>query len=152
MSVDAVHDKLICKEEIVVAVSPVGVVGGVTSPTVLLTVAVIVEDVVEFPAASRATAVSAWLPLLVSVVFHVVEYGLVMSSVFKFAPSSLNWTPVMPILSEAFAETVTAEPETVEPFVGAVIDTVGGVVSLAGAFVQSNLMFERLVCAEKFTL
>ena len=44
-------------------------------------------------------------------------------------PSNLNWTPATPTLSVALAETVTEEPEAVAPLDGAVIATVGGVVS-----------------------
>jgi hypothetical protein len=46
-----------------------------------------------------------------------------------FVPSILNWTFVTPTLSEAVAEMVTDEPETVAPLVGAVRETVGGVIS-----------------------
>jgi hypothetical protein len=52
------------------------------------------------------------------------------SSLPRFAPSNLNCTPATATLSEAVAETVTLEPETVLPPVGAVMETVGGVVSL----------------------
>ena len=46
-------------------------------------------------------------------------------------PSTWNWTPATATLSEALAETVMV-PETVEPELGAVTDTVGGVVSVEG--------------------
>src|SRR5215471_4536890 len=46
-------------------------------------------------------------------------------------PSTRNCTPTTATLSEAVAETVTA-PETVLPEVGAVIETLGGVVSVGG--------------------
>ena len=52
-----------------------------------------------------------------------------MSSAPKLAPSNRNCTPATPTLSAAVADTVTAEPDTVAPFAGAVIDTVGTVVS-----------------------
>ena len=42
-------------------------------------------------------------------------------------------TPTTPMLSDALALTVMV-PETVAPFAGEVIDTVGGVVSGAGPF------------------
>ena len=58
-----------------------------------------------------------------------VEYGATVSSGPRLPPSSLNWTPTTPILSEALAVMETDEPETVAPFVGEVMDTVGGVVS-----------------------
>ena len=51
-----------------------------------------------------------------------------MSSAPRLLPSSLNWTPSTATLSDASAVTVTG-PETVAPAAGAVIDTVGGVVS-----------------------
>jgi hypothetical protein len=47
----------------------------------------------------------------------------------RFAPSSLNCTPTTPTLSAALAETVVV-PATVAPAAGAVIETVGGVLSL----------------------
>ena len=55
-----------------------------------------------------------------------------MSSVERLAPSSRNWTPDTPTLSEAVAVTVVDVPATVAPLTGAVIETVGGVVSPAG--------------------
>ena len=51
-----------------------------------------------------------------------------MSSAVRFTPSSLNWTPATPTLSEAVADTVT-NPVTVALFAGAVRVTDGGVVS-----------------------
>ncbi len=104
-------------------------VGGVVSPgAVLLTVTVREAAVAVLPAASRATAVSAWLPFVVVVVVQVIEYGLVVSSAPRFAPSRRNCTPVTPTLSDAVAETATA-PLTVAPLAGALRATVGGVVS-----------------------
>src|SRR3989344_2074410 len=102
--------------------------GAVMSGTALLTVTVVPAESVVFPAASLATAVRVWVPFEVPVVLQVVEYGDVVSSVPRFAPSSLNWTPATPTLSVADAETAT-EPETVEPFAGAVKDTEGAMVS-----------------------
>jgi hypothetical protein len=95
-------------------------------PTVTLTD----DEVFVLPAASLATAVRVWVPLVAVVVFQVVEYGLEVSSEPKLLPSSLNWTPDTPVLSEAVAETATEEPETVEPADGALRDTVGAVVSV----------------------
>src|SRR5947209_15935339 len=82
-----------------------------------------------FPAASRAMAVKLWEPLATRVVFHEREYGAAVTSAPRFAPSSLNCTPTTPTLSVALAETVTV-PETVEPAAGAVMETVGGVLSV----------------------
>jgi hypothetical protein len=109
-----------------------GVVGGVVSGggiTTLLTLIVIVAEGVLLPAASLATAVRVWLPLAREVVLRVVEYGEVVSKEPRLEPSSLNWTLATPTLSEAVAETLTLAPETVALLVGAVIETVGGVVS-----------------------
>ena len=55
-----------------------------------------------------------------------------MVSLKSVVPSTLKSTEATPTLSEAFAETVTAEPETVEPFTGAAMETVGRVVSPGG--------------------
>jgi hypothetical protein len=41
--------------------------------------------------------------------------------------SRVNWTPAIGTAPEAVAVTATAGPETVEPFAGAVRETVGGV-------------------------
>src|SRR5439155_10946804 len=77
---------------------------------------------------SRATALKVWLPAVAVVVSHGTEYGAVVSSAPRLAPSSWNWIPATPTLSEALAETVTV-PETVAPEVGNVMLTVGAVVS-----------------------
>src|SRR5437899_2282552 len=93
------------------------------------TVTVTEADVVVLLAASRATAVRVWLlPLAAAVVSHEAEYGAVVSSAPRGAPSSRNWTPATPTLSEALAVTVTM-PETVAPELGKGMLTVGGVVS-----------------------
>src|SRR5262249_2205306 len=81
------------------------------------------------PAASRATAVNVWPPAAADVVFHDIEYGKAVYSAPRFAPSSLNWTPATPTLSEAFAVTFTV-PLTVLPAAGVINETVGFVVSL----------------------
>src|SRR6185436_9888048 len=105
----------------------IATVGSVVSA--LLTVTVTVVAVAVLPAASRATAVSVWLPFATVVVSHVTPYGLVVSSAPRLAPSSLNCTPTTPMLSEAVAETASVVPDTVAPLAGAVIATVGSVVS-----------------------
>src|SRR5438034_60042 len=107
------------------------IVGGVVSVPVLFTVTVTGDDVVVLPAASRAVAVSVCVPFVAVFVSHEIEYGAVVSSALRLAPSSLNCTPAMPTLSVAFALTVM-DPLTVAPFAGAVMDTVGGVVSGGG--------------------
>src|SRR5206468_1123308 len=96
----------------------------------LATVTLTAAAVAVLPAASRATALRECAPLVVVLVFHEMVYGAVVISAPRFAPSSLNCTPATPTLSVALAETVT-EPDTVDPLIGAVIDTVGGVRSLA---------------------
>src|SRR6185503_5124075 len=85
-------------------------------------------DVDEFPAASRTTAVNVCAALEADAVFHDTEYGAVVSSAPRFAPSSLNCTPATPTLSFAFAATLTV-PEIVTPVAGAESATVGSVVS-----------------------
>src|SRR6185295_10825992 len=103
--------------------------GGVVS--LLLTVIATAALVVVLPAASRAIADSVWLPLAAVVEFHMIEYGLVVSSAPMFVvPSSLNCTPATPTSSDAVADTVTVVPDTVAPPAGADIVTIGGVVSL----------------------
>lgn len=127
---DAVHDRLICDEEAAVAASPVGTVGAAVSVVVVVfdTVMVVDDVVVLFPAASRAVAVRVWVPFADPVVIQDVEYGGVVSSAPRLTPSSLNWTPATPMLSEAVAETVIV-PDTVVPVAGEVIAIVGRVVS-----------------------
>src|SRR5438445_306131 len=95
----------------------------------LVTVTVTAVAVVWFPARSRATAESVCGPLALVVVFQAVLKGAARTSAPRLAPSSLNWTPTTPMLSEALAETLTAEPETVALLAGALMETVGGVVS-----------------------
>ena len=83
------------------------------------------------PLESVAVALIVCVPLLKSVVFQLAEYGEVTSS--ADVPLS-TWIETFDtaMLSVAVARMVTAEPETVLPFVGVVIVTVGGVVSTTG--------------------
>src|SRR6266581_493834 len=97
--------------------------------TALDTVTVTAKEVARLPAASRAVAASVCEPFATLVVSRATEYGAVVSSAPSAAPSNRNWTPATPTLSEASALTLIV-PDTVAPFAGAVIDTVGGVVSL----------------------
>src|SRR6267378_4924082 len=92
------------------------------------TVTVTAAAVAVLPAASRATAVSVCAPLLAVVVSQGTAYGAVVSSRPRLAPSRRNWTPATPTLSDALAVTVVV-PLTVAPVAGAVMLTVGGVVS-----------------------
>src|SRR5262245_35022138 len=96
----------------------------------LLTVTLTPAEVAWFPAASKARADSVCAPLAADVVFQEAEYGDVVS-VASRAPSTRNSTRVTPTASEAVADTVTV-PLTVAPAVGAVRETVGGVVSVGG--------------------
>ena len=95
---------------------------------VLDTVTATLADVLVFPAASRATAVSVWPPAAAVVVSHDVAYGEAVSSAPRFEPSSLNWTPATPTLSLAVAVTETT-PERVAPAAGEAIVTEGCVPS-----------------------
>src|SRR5439155_461437 len=88
--------------------------------------------VVVWRAASRSTAVRVCEPLAAPVVFQEIEYGAVVSSAPKLAPSILNCTPATPTLSAALAVIVTVAG-TVWPFAGELMLTVGGVVSGGGA-------------------
>ena len=144
-SVDAVHDRLICDEEAAVAESPVGTVGAVVSVVVVVfdTVMVIDDVVVLFPAVSRAVAARVWAPFADAVVVQDVEYGDVVSSVPRLTPSSLNWTPATPMLSEAVAETVIV-PDTVVPVAGQVIATVGRVVPAVPEVVPPELLLQAV--------
>src|SRR5947199_4925930 len=87
------------------------------------------------PAASRATAVTECAPFAAVEVIQARVYGAAVTSAPRFAPSSLNCTPTTPTLSVALAETETV-PAMVAPADGAVIETVGGVVSGGAAVVN----------------
>ena len=64
-----------------------------------------------------------------------------MSSPPRLLPSSLNWTPATPLASEAEAPTAVL-PATVSPFPGAVMETVGAVVSQAPLLAVSGVRDE----------
>src|SRR5207245_986609 len=101
-------------------------VGGVVS---LLTVTVTAADVVELPAASRATAASVWVPLVPVVVVHETAQRAAGPSPPWFAPSIVAFSPTPPTLSVAVAVPFPTLVRSV-PAAGAVRDTVGAVVSL----------------------
>lgn len=101
-------------------------------------------EVVMLPAASRAVADRMWRPFDARAVFQLPEYGELMSSAPRFEPSSLNWTPAMPTLSEAVAE-IRIEPDTVAPVAGAAIETVGSVESEIIANVAVMIVLEDKV-------
>ena len=63
-------------------------------------------------------------------VFHAMAHGAAVFSAPRLAPSSLNCTPTTATSSDALAETLTEEPETVAPLAGAVIATTGAVASV----------------------
>src|SRR5262249_44897875 len=65
-----------------------------------------------------------------------VVHGELVSSAPRFAPSSLNWTPTTPTLSDAFAVTEIT-PETVAPASGELTETVGGLLSHATVAAES---------------
>ena len=111
------------------ASSPAGG-GGAVLDTVTVTELL---EVPVLPAASRARACSVCKPFDTDVVSHVMEYGAVVSSAPRLAPSRRNWTPATPTLSVAVAETVTF-PETTDPAAGAVTVAPGGVVSGAAGW------------------
>src|SRR6266850_1977316 len=70
------------------------------------------SDAVAFPPPSRATAASVCGPAGTVVESQTTEYGAVVSSVPRFAPSTLNCTPTTPMSSLAEAVT-SAGPVTV---------------------------------------
>ena len=96
--------------------------------TVFETVTEAMVEALVFPASSLAIAMMLFEPLVVPVVSQEYEYGEDVSSAPRFTPSSLNWTPTTPTLSEAVAVRLVV-PERVELLAGAVRETVGRVVS-----------------------
>ena len=87
-----------------------------------------IADTVWFPAASLATAERLHDPFGRDVVSQKVTYGVVVISGPRLTPFTLNCTPAIATLSNAEAETVVI-PETVAPADGALMDTIGDVVS-----------------------
>src|SRR5687767_8792881 len=86
-------------------------------------------DVVLLPAASRATALSVWVPAAAVAVFQTKLWGAVVTSDPRLVPFSLNCTPATPTLSIADA-TSAIEPETVNPVVGDVMEMTGATLSM----------------------
>src|SRR5579859_4177988 len=80
-------------------------------------------------AASKALTVRVWDPLVLLALFHEKEKGDAVA-VATAAPSTSSSIFVTPTLSEADPCTETV-PETLAPETGAVMETVGGVVSIA---------------------
>ena len=106
-------------------------------PLPLATVTVTAAEVAVLPAPSRARAESLCSPLATPVEAQDSSYGAEVSSAPSGLPSRRNWTPAIPLASLALAATVVA-PLTVAPAAGAVIVTVGGVVSAAAGVVTVN--------------
>ena len=128
LSLAADQLRSICVDETTVAFRPAGTVGAVMSATELLTVTETAAEVVQFPAASEAVALMLCDPLASVLVSSVAVYGAAAIPAPRVAPSTLNCTDLTPTLSEA--EAVNAMlPETVCPAVGALMETVGAVVS-----------------------
>ncbi len=75
-----------------------------------------------------------------------------MSSDPTLLPSTVNWTPATPTLSDAFAVIVTV-PVRVWPAVGAVTETVGGVVSAAWLLTvtETDVLVVELPAASRAT-
>src|SRR5437016_8569566 len=67
-------------------------------------------------------------------------------------PSTTNCTPATPTVSAAFADTVTFAPDTIAPFAGAVIVTVGKVVSRTVTVNDASIELPRVSLAEQFTV
>src|SRR5262249_8225721 len=101
----------------------------IVAPTLFATVTVTAGAVAVLPAASLATAVNVCDALPAVLVSQEIEYGIVITSAPRFAPSSLNCTPTTATLSEAWALIVVVG-DPVAPSAGAVMLTLGGVVSL----------------------
>src|SRR5690348_15274730 len=100
------------------AASRSGALGGARPPPTLLTVTETAADVTLLPAVSRATAVKVCEPFAAVVVSQLIEYGELVSSLCRDAPSSLNCTPYTPEAS--VVAVIVVMPETLLPFAGAV--------------------------------
>src|SRR5206468_10081950 len=90
-----------------------------------------------FAAATRPRAVTLFPYTTLFRSVHETAYGAAVTSAPRLTPSSLNCTPTTPMLSVALAETVTV-PATVTPAAGAVMETVGGVVSGGAAVLNAT--------------
>src|SRR5262249_55874157 len=107
---------------------------GLPPPPPLETVTVAGFEGAVLPAPSRARAVSACSPLATAGVAQESPEGAGVSSAPRAFPSSMNWTPAIPLASLAFAASAVV-PERVSPSVGAISETEGGVVSLGAGVV-----------------
>ena len=97
-----------------------------TDVTLLFTVMLIAAVVLLF-AVSVATAVSVCTPLLNPVTSTLIVYGAPVTAPPWLMLSSLNCTPLIlnPLTAAAVAVTTTWLPDTVAPFAGTVIETLG---------------------------
>jgi hypothetical protein len=95
---------------------------------VLATFTLTGADGLVLPEVSEARAVRVWAPLGAVRVSQASAYGATVSSAPVAVPSTRNWTPATATLSLASAVTLTM-PLTCAVLAGAVIETVGGVVS-----------------------
>ena len=115
-------------------------------------VTVFAAEVVVFPAASVATAVSLCVPAVVPWVFQLNEYGLAVSVARFLVPSRKKVTLVRPDAaaepvppSAAVAVTVTLVPRVkLDPAEGAVMETVG---AAASTRICCDLVASRLPAA-----
>jgi hypothetical protein len=94
----------------------------------LLTLIDIEPLVAVLPELSVALAIRVWVALLRDAVSRLKVQLLVPEALEKFPLSTETWTEETATLSEAVPETMVT-PETVAAFVGALMETVGGVVS-----------------------
>jgi hypothetical protein len=77
-----------------------------------------------------AMALMVCEPSVTPVLFHVVVYGDEVMAEPRLEPSTWNCTLESPKLSEADAESVTLDPETVAPFEGAIKEMTGVLVTV----------------------
>ena len=89
----------------------------------------VIFEVFVFPEVSLAMAVILCIQPESVVVSRLILYGLEISSHPIFTLSTRNWTHATPLLSVALAERFIVQLY-IRPFIGKVIDTVGGVLSV----------------------
>ena len=87
------------------------------------------DEVARLPEVSFATAEIVCEPSIKLVESHDIEYGDAEPGEPVLALSTLNWILCSAILSDAVAESVTVVLPTVAPFIGAVSETIGAVMS-----------------------
>jgi hypothetical protein len=130
---------MVAPEELIELADTPEITGGITG----LSTVTEIPLVAVFSAASLAIAETVCGPLVAVVVSHDTEYEgpAPVTTLPRFPPPTWNCTPVTPTLSVALAETVIV-PVTVAPFAGAVMETVGGVVSatMAGPVTVNSSM------------